>query len=224
MPAPTLTRPAPTLPVLPEGYERAPLAGPLRFEQVGDEPRSFRAVFATFGERTDYGDIWEREAVEVGAEVIVGPFNHAMLGFGGVALPVGTGVLEATATEAIIAGRFLDTTSGLDHYETVRQLPGIEWSSIYRILDSRSETVDGEDIRHITSAEVYSVDPVLLGANVNTRTLEVNAAPPAALPTPAAATIQETAALTRARCQAQMVGFHRTRREYQDALRTRPRR
>ncbi|MDR7534653.1 MAG: HK97 family phage prohead protease [Armatimonadota bacterium] len=137
---------------------------------------SVRAVFATFGVVDRDNEVTVPGAFEDGAEVRLSAWNHASWSQAGLpALPVGKGRIRSTDREAIFEGHFfLNTLSGREHYETVKALGGLqEWSYGFDVLDSTEDEVDGRRVVVLRKLKVHEVAPVILGAGIGTRTLEV---------------------------------------------------
>lgn len=134
-----------------------------------------RAVFATLGVIDKDGDVVMKGAIPDGAEVVISAYSHTS--WKG-SLPVGKGTIHEVGDEAILDGEFfMKTTHGVDTFETVKGLGGLgEWSfSLQNVKASRGE-IDGKTARLLSSIEVKEVSPVLVGAGVDTRTLEVKSA------------------------------------------------
>jgi HK97 family phage prohead protease len=136
---------------------------------------TFRAVFSTFNVIDKDGDVTTPEAIKSGTPVRIMQYGHNLN-----ALPVGRGVVQANESEAWVEGKFfLGSTPGRDTYETVKAMGDLqEWSYVFRVHDSGHETRDGKTVRVIKDTEIYSVDPVFIGAGVDTRTTAVKSAMP----------------------------------------------
>jgi hypothetical protein len=128
------------------------------------------AVFSTFNVIDKDGDVTLPGAFTDGAEVVISSYGHTS--WGGM-LPVGTGTIRTTDTEAVLDGKFfLDTTAGKDTFQVVKQLAGRQqWSYGYDVDDSAPGVHEGQDVRLLKRMTVHEVSPVLVGAGVNTRTL-----------------------------------------------------
>jgi hypothetical protein len=133
------------------------------------------AVFATFNVIDKDGDVTLPGAFKDGTEVLISAYQHQS--WGG-ALPVGKGRIRTTKTEAILEGNFfMDTIAGRDTFTVVKNLgPRQQWS--YSLADVTAERgkFDGKDVQFLKTIHVDEVSPVLVGAGVNTRTLETKAA------------------------------------------------
>ena len=93
---------------------------------------------------------------------------------GDQALPPGSGVTSEDDDAAIFKGRFFDTTTGRDHYETIKQAGGQqEWSFGFRVLDGALETHDGDDVYIIRKTEIFEVSPVMRGAGIKPGTVDI---------------------------------------------------
>lgn len=145
--------------------------------KLSDEKGAFAAVFATLNVVDHDGDVIPNGAIEDGAKVRISAYNHSS--WGG-ALPVGKGTIHEVDNELHVEGEFFqNTTVGRDTYETVKGLDDLtEWSFGFDVLESERATMDGEQVNKLTKLKVFEVSPVLLGAGVGTRTLEVKALTP----------------------------------------------
>jgi len=145
----------------------------LRLElKAGDDAEgSFSATFATLGVVDHHGDVTLPGAFETRKEVLVGAYMHDIF-----SLPVGKGVIRADEERAWIEGAFwLETGPGGDTYRTVKNAGGLmEWSYVFQVLEADHGPFDtGKgtvDVRFLKKLDVWSVDPVLKGAGVGTRT------------------------------------------------------
>ena len=141
-----------------------------------DGERTVVARFATLGVVDFDGDIIEAGAIG-DQEVLLGNYNHDFQGN-----PPGYGDTYESRTEALFRGTFLDTISGNDTYQTLKQLDeagrNMEWSFRFFVEDGGFETRDGEDYFIIRKARVTHVAPVESGAGINTATLDVKACGP----------------------------------------------
>jgi hypothetical protein len=132
------------------------------------------AVFSTLNVVDKDGDVTVSGAFKDGADVVISAYGHQS--WEGK-LPVGTGRIKTTGAEAILDGQFLmDTQHGADTFRTVKALAekGLgDWSYGFTVKDSETGEVDGRKVRILKALDVTEVSPVLVGAGVNTRTLEV---------------------------------------------------
>lgn len=160
----------------------APEAKSIRLELKadGDEAEgSFSATFATLGVVDHHGDVTVPGAYEEGKEVFVGAYMHDMW-----QLPIGKGVIHSDDERAWIDGAFFTgTTHGMDAYRTVKAADGLmEWSYIFRVTDhdwGDFDTGKGVvEVRYLKAIDVWSVDPVLKGAGIATRTDSIKALTP----------------------------------------------
>ena len=142
----------------------------LPFELKASSTGEFRAVFATLNVIDHDGDVTVPGAFKDGAEVIVGSFGHKTAD-----LPVGKGIIHANDREAAVEGQFfLDTQPGKDTYQTVKNLGGLgEWSYVFSVLKQSFGEKDGRPVRYLEDMKVFSVDPVLAGAGIDTRTTDI---------------------------------------------------
>lgn len=107
-------------------------------------------------------------------------------------LPVGKGGISEQETKAVFDGQFfLDTTSGAEHFKTVRNLGDLqEWSYGFEVREAVRKGspgfddllaaggfTDGDGVRRfLTKLPVFEVSPVMRGAGVNTRTTAIKEA------------------------------------------------
>ena len=133
-----------------------------------DDERTVTARFATLGVVDHDGDIIEAGAIGE-QDVFMSAWGHDHW-----SLPPGSGVTSEDDDAAIFKGRFFDTTTGRDHYETIKQAGGQqEWSFGFRVLDGALETHDGDDVYIIRKTEIFEVSPVMRGAGINTGTVDI---------------------------------------------------
>lgn len=143
----------------------------LELKADGDAEGRFSATFATLNVVDHHGDVTLPGAFEPGKEVLIGGYQHDMM-----SLPVGKATIHADDERAWVDGAFfLDTRPGEDAYRTVKNAGGLmEWSYIFRVTDSDWGDFDtGKgvvEVRYLKAIDVWSVDPVLKGAGIATRT------------------------------------------------------
>jgi len=143
----------------------------LQLELKADAEGAFSATFATFNVVDHHGDVTLPGAYDEGKEVLIGAYQHDLM-----RLPVGKAVIHSDAERAWVDGSFfLDTPDGLATYQTVKNAGGLlEWSYIFRVLDhdwGDFDTGKGVvEVRYLKKLDVWSVDPVLKGAGIGTRT------------------------------------------------------
>lgn len=128
------------------------------------------AVFSTFNDIDSDGDVTLPGAFEDGAMMAISAFGHKS--WDG-ALPVGTGVIRTTETEAIADLQFfMDTKDGHDTFVVVKGMGKLQqWSYGFDTLKYSFGEFQGEQVRFLEKNLVHEVSPVLLGAGNNTRTL-----------------------------------------------------
>lgn len=142
---------------------------PVTWKSNGPEG-SFRAVFSTFNVIDHDGDVTRPGAFKAGDEVIVGSFGHKSS-----ELPVGKGVITADSQVAAVEGQFfMNTGPGRETYQTMKELgPLGEWSFIYTPTKHSYGDFEGRQVRFLDELKVFSVDPVLAGAGIDTRTTDI---------------------------------------------------
>lgn len=137
-----------------------------------------RAVFSTLGVIDHQGDM-----ILPGAfgeqRVRMSAYGHGSWGSGMDALPVGKGRIYEQGNAAIFEGQFfLTTQAGRETYETVKAMGDLqEWSyALPEIESEQRTTAEGLTYRAVKRVTVPEVSPVLLGASIDTRTLDVKSA------------------------------------------------
>lgn len=143
-----------------------------RVEIKDSDKGQVTALFSTLGVVDADMDVTRPGAFEDGAKAVISAYGHTS--WDG-ALPVGSGTIRTTKTEAILDGQFfLDTRDGSDTFTTVKRLAsdGLgEWSYGYDPVEYSFGEFDDKRVRFLDKLKVHEVSPVLLGAGVNTRTL-----------------------------------------------------
>ena len=84
-------------------------------------------------------------------------------------------VIREDGEQALLEGQFfLNTATGRDHFETVKEMGGLmEWSYGYDVVEGGPGKHQGEDVNFLRKLRVHEVSPVLLGAGIDTGTLAV---------------------------------------------------
>jgi hypothetical protein len=143
-----------------------------RVEIKDEDKGEVAAIFSTLNVIDKDGDVTRPGAFDDGAKLVISAYGHTS--WSG-ALPVGSGQIRVTKTEAIMDGQFfLDTGDGADTFTTVKRLAadGLgEWSYGYDPLKYSFGEFQEQSVRFLDKLFVHEVSPVLLGAGVDTRTL-----------------------------------------------------
>lgn len=144
----------------------------VQFKANSDETGEFTAVFATLNVIDKDGDVTVNGAFKNGQEVLISSYQHTS--WQGQ-LNVGRGKIREEGDEAIVEGKFyLDTSHGLDAYRTVKQNGNLQqWSYGFDVDDAEMGTMEGQDVQFLKGLDTHEVSPVLIGAGVNTRTLDM---------------------------------------------------
>lgn len=148
--------------------EKKTFRGRVEFKAEDEAPEgSFKAVFSTLNAIDHDNDVTVPGAFKEGQEVRIGHWGHQI-----DQPPVGKGVIHSDEEQAWVDGRFFtNTTAGKDHYLTVKEMgPLQEWSYVFDVTEEEPGDWEGQDVRFLKSIEVYSVDPVMLGAGIGTHT------------------------------------------------------
>lgn len=140
-------------------------------EFTQDEPGQVTARFATLNAVDSDGDVILPGAF--GEQTVrMQPYGHDTW-----ALPIGKGTVHEDGDEAIADLKInLDLAS--DHYSALKfdfenGPPQIEWSFVFDVEQEETGEFEGQDVRFLKRLKVHSVDPVFLGAGVNTATMQV---------------------------------------------------
>ncbi len=136
-----------------------------------DEQGTFSAVFATLNVIDKDGDLTLPGAFGK-QRVVIGAYAHNSW-YG--ELPVGKGTIHEEGNLAIVEGQFfLETENGKNTYGVVKEMGDLqEWSYSFPELDYEYREEDGQSIRILKRMKVNEVSPCLMGAGVDTRTLDV---------------------------------------------------
>jgi phage head maturation protease len=152
------------------------------FEIKAADKGEVEAVLATFNVVDLDGDVVLPGAFEEGAELAI-LWSHKW-----DSRPVGRGAITKTETEARIKGHFfMDTLDGREAFLTVKNMGALqEWSWGFKIplnaaewgeFDTGSGVIEVQYLGTNAPLDVYEASPVLRGASVGSRTVEVKAAP-----------------------------------------------
>ena len=143
----------------------------VRFKLLEKEGE-FEAEFATLNVIDKQDDVTLPGAIEEGAPVKISAYNHTS--WDG-ALPVGRGTIHEIDNKLVVRGRFfLDTFWGNETYKTVKNLADMqEWSYGYDVIDSMPGEFEGKPVRFLKKLKIYEVSPVILGAGVDTRVVDI---------------------------------------------------
>ncbi len=157
---------------------RKTFATELKLDGAGEG--TFEAVFATLNAIDKDRDLTEPGAFGV-QNVILSQYNHGSWDHGEKALPIGVGVISESGNDAIIKGEFdMSDPAAVKTYEKIKYLQAKgrvqEWSYSLPEIDYEFREVDGERIRILKKIKVNEVSPVLMGAGVNTRLLDIKGA------------------------------------------------
>ena len=145
--------------------------------KIDDDTKTVTARFATFGVVDHDGDIIEAGSVGE-QDVFLGAWNHSS-----DRLPPGKGATSETKKAAMFKGEFFDTTSGLEHYKTIKAAGDtMEWSFRFFVEEGGFETRGGNDYYVIRKMRITHVAPVESGAGINTGTVGIKQHPEAVAP------------------------------------------
>ena len=156
------------LKVDPEGELKMMSLSNLKLEANG----IFKALFAPFGV-IDKGGDWTEPGAFGNQNVVISSYGHGSTLDG--RLPVGKGKIYDGEEGGIVEGKFfLNTTGGLDTYNTVKELGELQqWSYYLPVVVSEMGTREGKRVRILKKIQVGEVSPVLRGMGNGTRTLAI---------------------------------------------------
>lgn len=140
-----------------------------------DKPGAFIARFARLNVIDRDGDVTLPGAAPNGKTILVSSYMH---GSWTGNLPVGKAVIIEKGDELLVDGEFyLNTDSGKEHYETIKNAPELqEWSYGFRVLelDEDSDWNDNPKVwRVFKRLDIFEVSPVLRGAGIDTALLAI---------------------------------------------------
>ncbi len=140
------------------------------FQLKGKATGEFSAQFASLNVIDLDHDVTLPGAFQNGQEVLIEPWNH---NYGD--LPVGKGVIHEEGRKAIIEGQFfLDTQSGREHYQVVKNLGSLQqWSYTFEVVKARPGIFEGQNVQFLEKLDVWGVAPVARGAGIDTRTTSI---------------------------------------------------
>ena len=141
---------------------------PIELKEDGDT-RYLEAVFSLFDKVDSDNDITVSGALKSGYEGNKVPlvWNHDW------SKVIGRGVIESDNEKAVFKGYFLNTESGKEAYETVKQMRDMQQFSYgFQVLDSETSTAtdskgDEIPVRVLKDVKVWEVSPVLVGSQQN---------------------------------------------------------
>jgi hypothetical protein len=164
--------------------------GQFEFKVKDADKGIVEAVFARFNVKDYDDDFTLPGAFEEGAPVLISAYGHkTWMGY----KPVGRGTIHSDQEKAWLDGQFfMDTIEGLDTFKTIKGTAELqEWSYGYKVLETGevNEEMRQRGIwRVIKKAAVFEVCPVMLGAGIDTETVDLKSrettAPPADAPKP----------------------------------------
>jgi len=151
----------------------------------------FEAVFSTLNVVDKDGDITLPGAIEEGAKVKISAYNH---GSWTGSLPVGRGEIHEVDDKLMVKGRFFtDTSAGMETYKTVKNLSDLqEWSYGFDVVDDSPGNYDGRPVRYLKKLKIYEVSPVIMGAGVDTRVVDIKSEEKNAIPSHATDTVDKS--------------------------------
>lgn len=151
--------------------------GRVEIKEADAEKGTFTALIATFNVKDSDGDVTLPGAFPEGKQIPVSSYGHTS--WEG-ALPIGGATLTQTRTEGLAKGRFyLNTPHGEAAYLTLKAMSDdghpSEWSYGYAPTEFSYGEWENETVRFLKSVDVFEASPVLKGAGVGTRTLDLKA-------------------------------------------------
>lgn len=140
----------------------------------------FKAVISTMGVIDRQSDL-----VLPGAfgrqEVLISQYNHGSWERGVDALPLGIATIHEEGNEAIALGEFdLEDEAARKTWNMMKYLHSKgrrqEFSYALPDIEFENQTIGGERIRVLKKIRVQEISPVLMGASIGTRLLDIKAA------------------------------------------------
>jgi prohead serine protease len=131
------------------------------------------ATFSRFAVVDHDGDVTLKSAIEDGAEVVLGSYNHSSVS--GSALPIGKGVIRNDGTRAQIVADIFDTPAARAEYQTIKGLGDLaEYSYSFRVLEQSTDADELSDYpgarRILKALDVIEACAVIRGAGIGTGT------------------------------------------------------
>ncbi len=147
----------------------------LKFDDT-DEGK-FSAIFSTLNVIDKDEDITLPGAFG-NQNVIISQYNHGSWGPGVSALPIGVGKIYEQGNEAIIEGEIdMEDPASVAVFKKMKYLKSKgrvqEFSYSLPEIDYEYQEKDGRRVRILKKIKVNEVSPVLMGAGVNTRLLDI---------------------------------------------------
>ena len=165
------------------------------FDQISgvkllEKEGEFEAVFATLNVVDSDGDVTLPGAIEDGAKVRISAYNHSSWS---INLPVGRGTIHEAEGKLIVRGQFfLDTQGGAETYKVVKNLADLqEWSYGFDVLEADYGEFEGKRVQFLKKLKIYEVSPVILGAGVDTRVVDIKADLKQAIPSHSTETVDK---------------------------------
>jgi len=142
-----------------------------------NEAGTFRAVFATLNVEDSQGDVTLPGAFGE-QKVLISQYNHGSWDRGVAALPIGVGRIFEQGNDALIEGEFdMDDPAAVATYKKMRYIHAKgrvqEFSYALPEVESFTRDENGHRVRVLKKIRVPEVSPVLMGAGVNTRLLDI---------------------------------------------------
>lgn len=140
-----------------------------------EKPGTFTAKIAQLNIIDKDGDVTLTGAFPEGKQILISSYMHgSWMG----ELPVGKGVIRVVGDDVFVDGEFyLNTDSGKQHYETIKNAPELtEWSYGFKVLEreENSEWNKNPQVwRVLKRVDPFEASPVLLGAGIDTRTVAI---------------------------------------------------
>jgi len=141
------------------------------------ETGTFRAIFSTLNVEDQQGDITLPGAFGE-QKVLISQYNHGSWERGVAALPIGVGRIYEQGEEAIIEGEFdMDDPAAVSTYKKMKYIHSKgrvqEFSYALPEIDYEFREQNGHRVRVLKKIRVPEVSPVLMGAGIRTRLLDI---------------------------------------------------
>ncbi len=141
------------------------------------ETGTFRAIFSTLNVEDQQGDVTLPGAFGE-QKVLISQYNHGSWERGVAALPIGVGRIYEQGEEAIIEGEFdMDDPAAVSTYKKMKYIHAKgrvqEFSYALPEIDYEFREQNAHRVRVLKKIRVPEVSPVLMGAGIRTRLLDI---------------------------------------------------
>ena len=142
-----------------------------------EDEGKIKLIFGTMNVIDHDGDVTIPGAIGSPQKVRISAYNHSSWNS---TLPVGKGIVYESGEDMVFEGSFfLNTQLGKDTYETIKSMDDLqEYSYGFDITEAGFGEFENQSVRFLKGLKIYEVSPVLLGAGIGTRTLDIKSIDP----------------------------------------------